>query len=182
MNTTERIAPWIQTLNGRAFDFENMSRNKWDWKETATILSRLPRFTAHSRWRYSVAQHSVLVSRRFDTRSLRLVGLIHDVPEAFINDISSPVKHWLRDFGGTDALNVLEDRIWEWVAKQHLIDPWMIEKIKQEDLAALATEARDLMLPPPRPWIELPDPWPDRIDVWSEEYARDEWIRAYHEI
>lgn len=173
------IAPWIQTLNGRAFDFEDMPQNKWDHVEVATILSRIPRFAGHTRWPYTVAQHCVLVSRCFKDREDRLAAVLHDATEAFIGDISAPLKHWLRDYGGSTALKTLESRIWEWIADKHYLNEYDLTKIRYEDMAALSTEARDLMATHPRPWCAMPPPWGQRIEPWCAEYARDQWLRAY---
>lgn len=175
---TTAIAPWIQTLSGRAFDFVDMTANVWDEKEVATVLSRLPRFNGHSRWFYSVAQHSVLVARQCYGRRLKLPALLHDAPEAIIGDVSAPLKAYLEI--GSRGLKELEADIWNWVADVHEFAPESIEEIKHEDWRALATEARDLMALKPRPWCPLPPPWEERIEPWCPEYARDEWLEMYY--
>lgn len=178
----ETIAPWIQTLGGRAFDFEDMPNNAFDQVEVASVLSRIPRFAGHTRWPYTVAQHCVLIARKFDDDSLQLTGLLHDATKAFVGDISAPLKHWLKTYGGTTALKDLERRIWNWIATDHRLDPALISEIRDTDMAALATEARDLMHKPPRPWCKMPPPWPTRIEPWCSEYAKDQWLQVYYEL
>jgi len=56
----------------------------------ATALSNINRYTGHV-GQYSVAQHCVLVSQQLPPH-LRLSGLLHDAPEAYIGDVSSPLK------------------------------------------------------------------------------------------
>lgn len=179
-----KVAPWIQTVKGRAFDFEDIENNAFDQEEVACVLSRIPRFAGHTKWAYSVAQHCVLVARRVDAINgeFRLAALLHDATEAFVGDISAPLKQWLKTTGGTTAFKSLEGRIWEWIAGDHGLHPRLLESVRELDMAALATEARDLMEKPPRPWCKLPEPWPDRIEPWSSEYARDEWLREYYEL
>jgi hypothetical protein len=73
-------------------------------REIAFTLARICRFGGHLPEDgpialYSVADHSVLVSRLlgqwgFD-RETQMLGLLHDAHEALIGDITTPVKHWL---------------------------------------------------------------------------------------
>lgn len=56
----------------------------------ASSLACLNRYTGHV-GRYSVATHSVLVSRLCPP-GLELSGLLHDVCEAFLGDVAAPLK------------------------------------------------------------------------------------------
>jgi len=170
---------WIQTLTGNAFDFTEPANYKFDAAEVATALARTARFGGHTQHFYSVAQHSVLVSRRFTDQNDRLAALLHDAAEAFIGDISRPVKSLI--VTQSRVLRQLENRIAHWIDSIHCTLEADHDKIKEEDNRALATESRDLMEPPPRPWVPLPPPWEERIEPWSQEYARDEWLRCYLE-
>lgn len=79
-----------------------------DVQEVAHSLSRLCRFTGHTEVTYSVAQHSLLVASLVAQTDpdLAVVGLLHDAHEAYLGDISRPVKELFREtFGqGFDAL------------------------------------------------------------------------------
>lgn len=170
---------WLQTLKGRVFYLEDMTRNVFDPMEVATSLAGIARFTRHTRWTYSVAQHSVLVARRpTASRLLRLAALLHDASEAFTGDMTAPVKAYLRSRGDV-AFDELEDTIGQWIFKLHEIPIYLADIVKHEDMRALATEARDLMAEPSRPWIKLVNPWDDKISPWTEDYARDAWLEMY---
>jgi len=172
-------APWLQTIGGRVFDYENLDANEFDADEAAVVLSRTPRFFGHTRWPYTVAQHSVLVARL----SGSLPSLLHDVAEVWIGDMIAPLKHYLKSYGD-NSYATLENRILAWVARVHnfpSID-FHSETIHFLDMQALATEARDVMLAAPKPWIDLPTPWLQRIEPWEPSYARDEWLRLYEEL
>ena len=175
------VDPWIQTIGGHAFDLIDMTDNVFDPDEIAVVLSREPRFTAHTQWPYSVAQHSVLVARRFTSTPRRLAGLLHDVPEVVTNDISSPVKCLLKRAGERE-LSDLQDRIACWIAREHDFPVELFDEVKQADLEALATEKRDLTGPEPRPWCPLPEPWSERIEPWHPDYARDAWLAEYSQL
>lgn len=186
-NNMTMLSPWMQTLRGNAFDFDDLDSNIFDAEEVATVLSRLHRFGGHTRWPYTVAQHSVLVSRRARTDYMLanpLAALLHDVAESFIGDMIAPLKGYLKSYGD-NSYATLENRILSWVARVHdfpSID-FHSDRIRFLDLQALATEARDVMIsPPPREWIKLPTPWLQRIEPWESSYARDAWLGLYREL
>jgi uncharacterized protein len=66
-------------------------------EDIAHHLSLVCRYTGACPYHYSVAQHSVLVSRRLQqtgaTAELQMAGLLHDAGEYVFNDLASPVKH-----------------------------------------------------------------------------------------
>lgn len=63
--------------------------NIWD---IAHPLSQICRFTGHSPFHYSVAQHCCLLAQRVP-EELKLQALLHDAAEAYLNDIAGPIKH-----------------------------------------------------------------------------------------
>jgi hypothetical protein len=114
---------------------------------------------------YSVAEHSVLVSRLVEYWGFSLkeqaAGLLHDIHESLMGDVITPVKRWL---GGD--IGVKEDRL----SRQVLEELWGpgldtgTNAVKFADLAALVLEVRALGIPedvffqtgaPPIPY-ELP--------------------------
>lgn len=68
-------------------------------EDIAHHLSLICRYVGACPFHYSVAQHSLIVSNlmaaQSPTREAALAGLLHDAAEAYLNDISSPVKHSL---------------------------------------------------------------------------------------
>lgn len=82
---------WIQTYTGKAFWFPDITANEIDIHDIAHSLAMQCRFNGHSNRFYSVAQHSVLVSRIVPSENA-LAGLLHDASEAYLTDIPSPLK------------------------------------------------------------------------------------------
>ncbi len=87
----------ITTASGRFFDLLKPEEYEYDIEEIATSLSNLCRYTGHVNKFYSVAEHSVLVSRLLPDK-LALAGLLHDASEAFVGDVSSPLKKLLPEY------------------------------------------------------------------------------------
>ena len=98
MSISEGV-PWIQTHLGIQFivlepRFENIHIG-----DIAHALSMNCRFNGHCKDFYSVAEHSVHVSRILDDDpNLALWGLLHDASEAYITDLPRPVKNAMPQF------------------------------------------------------------------------------------
>lgn len=169
--------PDILTSAGRFFHFDSPCIGREDIHEIAHALSNICRFTGHCREFYSVAQHSVLVSRLVP-QDIALAGLLHDAAEAYVGDMSGPLKRQLPQY------KAIEQRIEAVIAKcwdVELHDP----RIKEADKVAVMTEKRDLL---PKTgagswaWLEGVQPAPGRIVSWSPELARVLFLDRYREI
>lgn len=108
---TEQTKSSISTVSGRFFDILKPEDYEFDIDEIATALSNICRYTGHVNKFYSVAEHSVLVSRLVPSR-LALAGLLHDASEAFVGDVSSPLKKLLPEY------KRIEERVQEAIADQ----------------------------------------------------------------
>lgn len=93
----EREVPqWIRTFTGKRFYPLKPTIEDIDILDIAHALSNQCRFSGHSKWHYSVGQHSVYVSQV--VRSLGgsptdiMWGLLHDASEAYLVDLPTPVK------------------------------------------------------------------------------------------
>lgn len=89
--------PFITTYEGRMVHALDPNPGELYIDDIAHALSNICRFTGHVASFYSVAQHSVLVSRRLPVQH-RLWGLLHDASEAFFADIASPFKWAMPDY------------------------------------------------------------------------------------
>jgi hypothetical protein len=141
--------PTILLSTGRYFSFEHPST--LTVQEVAHALSKLCRFTGQCRSFYSVAQHSVLVSRLVPPE-FAWEALHHDDVEAVVGDMSSPLKRLI------PAFKVIEHRCEKPILAGFGIDAdAMSPSVKHADLVALRTEQRDLMVPRGEVEGRLPD-------------------------
>ena len=90
------MSQFITTFTGRKFHFDDITPGQICIEDIAHTLSMLCRFTGHVHQFYSVAQHSLLVDKQIKgSPEVHLAALLHDAAEAYVNDLSSPLKNWL---------------------------------------------------------------------------------------
>lgn len=142
---TGRYMSWIQTYTGKQFFPFDPRTGDIDIRDIAHSLSNLCRFNGHCRSFYSVADHSVRVSRIVDD-DLALWGLLHDAAEAYLSDIPRPIKASIPEF------DAMERKLLRSVVGCFDLAWPMPEEVRKADDVLLVTEARDLMEPPPASW------------------------------
>jgi hypothetical protein len=174
------IRPDILTNSGSYFDFINPERNKFDIKDIAHALSHVCRFAGHTREFYSVAQHSVLACLLVDRidRNSNMAALLHDAAEAYLGDITRPLKQLLPEY------KVIEKRVEAALFAHFGIEYPLPEAVKHADLVLLATEQRDLMPPHDDEWALISgiEPMPEIINPWGPEKARREFMNCWEEL
>jgi len=112
-------------------------------EDIAQSLSMLCRFTGHCRRFYTVAEHSIrvadLIYQKTQDANAAFEGLMHDSPEAYINDMSRPLKIQLPEY------RKIESQVWLAIAKRFGLKETHSELTKWADNVLVATEGRDLM-------------------------------------
>jgi len=83
--------------------------------DIAHALSLICRFNGHCSYFYSVAQHSLFCAEearlRGHSEKIQLACLLHDAEEAYVSDITRPVKKHLPEF--ISISNKVQDVIWK---------------------------------------------------------------------
>lgn len=137
---------WIQTFTGKPFDLMAPDPAAVCLEDIAHALASTCRFSGHTRVPYSVACHSMHVANLVPPEH-RLQALLHDAHEAYIGDVSTPMKMMLGD-----QFRAVERQVWLAVAKAFDIDPELHPSVKHADRVMLMTERRDLLKPCDRKW------------------------------
>lgn len=131
-------SPWIQTNGGRRFSLDHVKPELIDIEDIAHALSQLCRFNGHTREHYSVAQHCALVSQNVPPEHA-LVGLLHDAHEAYVGDMTSPMKVLVPGF------QAVEDRVHGEVLGAYGLSLPLPADVLIADLRMVLTEGRDLL-------------------------------------
>lgn len=168
---------WIWTYTGRRLEFDKPEPYIAD---IAHHLSIINRWTGATREPYSVAQHSVLVSKQLPER-LALFGLLHDAAEYAFNDLNKPAKnHAARAY--SDMLDRLQEAIY---MKYCGGSPSEAEHaaIKAADLTVAATEARDFMKRySDVDYFQGNRPLEYSIEVWPWRDAKTQFLNRFLEL
>ena len=139
--TSDR-GPWILTASGKRFFLFDPQPEEIDIVDIAHALANICRFGGHTKFHYSVAQHSVLVSEIVEATvpELAFAALLHDATEAYVGDMVRPLKKQM------PAYREVEDATWIAIAKVFALPEILPPIVKRADMAALLTERRDVML------------------------------------
>lgn len=129
---------WILTRSGAQVDLLRPTAAMIKPTDIAHALAHLCRFNGHTPEHYSVAQHSLIVANLVPAEH-QLVALLHDATEAYIGDMTRPLKAVIPDYV------TIEHRLWYAVCHRFNLHPELPDCVKHADLVALATERRDLM-------------------------------------
>jgi hypothetical protein len=174
------MTSWMQTNTDRKHDLlcPHLS-GAVNWREIAHALANLNRFTGHTKFPYSVAQHCCL-AHDLASGPYKLHALLHDAHEAYTGDISTPMQEALATLqpGARTSLKLI----------QHMHDSWIFDaagiapdeqshaEVKRADVTMLVTERKALLGPSPAPWGEIFENTPPTMFVSVKPWTR---LRAY---
>ncbi len=191
----ERIGDWMQTANGRVYWPRDPRPEEVFLDDIALGLSNQCRYGGQmprGKW-YSVAQHCVLVSvivelmvmknvalSPYPPRVTAALGLFHDAAEAYLIDVPRPAKKALDPvYSDLERVNMgaVAERF-----KLPLLD--IPQCVWEADEIALFTERRDLLAPPPMPWVNegKVQPWPRTIQPLPPIVAEKQFLKRVREL
>lgn len=167
--------PWLQTRSGRVFPLIDPRPEHVYWPDVVYALAHVNRFGGHV-GHYSVAQHSILVADQL-LPEWRPYGLLHDAHEAFVGDVTTPLKIALgtnQRVGLGGIVRDIDRAVLEAAGLCWPVPQEIAEAVKIADVRALVTERRDLHMPAPESWgeeLEKVLPLPERIVRWTTQQA-----------
>lgn len=170
----------MQTYSGNRFDLENPTETDVRLIDVAMSLSKKCRFNGSCTRFYSVAEHSILVSRMVP-EEFALQGLMHDAAEAYTPDIQARFKQMM--FEASPEVEKMFTTIEEVVANAFGL-PWPPDpRVKEADLRILATERLQVMAPCTYEWQPLPEPY-DNVLISGTDHTTVavDFIKRFQEV
>lgn len=167
------VTPAVQVYSGQVLDLLNPDPAAIDLNDICIALSRLNRFSGHTRmWSWSVAEHSLLVEAlyvsdckatgRAAETATSLALLMHDFAEAYTGDIASPMKAAIRNVAGFNVVRVISERIDAEIRARFGVsrpDNATRAIIHHYDMLALSIERKEMMKAGnDEHWRNLPEP------------------------
>ncbi len=177
---------YIATFTGKKFFLLEPSLEDIDIIDIAHALAMQCRWTGHCKYHYSVAQHSVYCSflgpdkEAFDR-------LMHDTSEAYIADLSRPLKHYTEvgvvyrkreaiiqkaiaerfGFSVVEPASVkIADNLMLYAEKKQIMGYTFDESKDADDIVRTSAEEEA----------------PIRIERWSPEMAETMFLRRFEEL
>jgi len=146
------MSTYIRTWTGRKLDILDLRPDDIDIKDIAHSLAKQPRWAGQCNPFYSVAAHSIHVSRMVAPEH-KLSGLMHDASEAFLADIPSPFKKLMPDY------HRLEHALMSAIASKFGFTYPKSPEVEAADAAVLYLERKHLFTHPMSddvPRVEVP--------------------------
>ena len=171
----DRKGDWMQTYSGRKFWPIDPIASEVYIEDIAHALSMMCRYNGHCNFFYSVAEHSVLVSKNVP-KEYALWGLLHDASEAYIADIVRPAKRFI------DGYKSIEDKIMQSVCERFSLRHCMPECVRIADNSILADEMDQVMGPKPDTWKTDYQKLGVKIKGMHPKEAENAFLDRYHSI
>ena len=171
---------WMQTASNGELDF---TADEWivmPIEDIARALANICRYNGHCSRYYSVAEHSVLISRLVP-QELALAALLHDASEAYVGDVPSGLKRFM---GGN--FKDLERKATDAVARGYELTYEQLENpvIKSFDKRILIEEG-DALMPPHPFWEQLRrdlEPTGVVLECWPPDVANAKFLERFREL
>ena len=138
-------------------------------RDIVTALARINRYDGHSRVEVSVLWHSLLVEKIAVGRA-KPYALLHDVHEAYLGDMTTPVKRAIAALLPAGQFNAA----WGKLTHTHDEAIWqafgipvpsseILSEVRRADVLALSTERAHFLPQSNCDWGELPEPLTERF-------------------
>jgi uncharacterized protein len=131
------VGPTIMLQSGAWFDFCAPADSAFTIEDIAQGLANICRYSGQCNEFYSVAEHSLLVSEV--AAGFEFEALLHDAAEAFIGDITRPLKQMLPEY------RRIESEVETEIFRRFGISSPLPIDVKRADLRVLAAEQRQIM-------------------------------------
>lgn len=176
----------IELYSGERFHPLDPDPSMVNIDDIAHSLSLNCRYNGHTKGFYSVAEHSVLMSRhiinlcagedRPTQVDLAFQALLHDASETYLPDMPRPIK------GLVDGFDEAEERLQQVIAEAFDMSfpiPGLVHKM---DNIILADEARQLMTSGGEDWYLPEDGIGIEVFCWTPDFAKQQFLTRFYNL
>ena len=175
-----KIAPSLQTASGHLISLLDPDPAMIEIADIAMVLGRIGRYAGHSRFPYSVAEHSVLITRWLQAQGcsveVQKQGLLHDAPEYLVGDNARPLKELIGP-----PMKQVETRIWNAVCSKFGLFTIMFPEVKEADNRILFDE-KAVVFKHDVDWGWSLPALGVEINFWSAEVAEFEFMNEFNRL
>jgi uncharacterized protein len=167
----------IRLHSGATLDFNDPESSNFTIEDIAHGLANVCRYSGQCVRFYSVAEHSLLVSQ-ISRSGFELAGLLHDAAEAFVGDVTGPLKKLVPEY------KKIELRVQGAIFSRFGLPEEMPREVKEAELQVLAAEQAQIMPPGTSDWAVSAGIEPARIVVrhLTPPQARGLFLRRFDEV
>lgn len=170
------VGPTIMLMSGATFDLLDPRNSQFTIEDIAHGLAHTCRYAGQCRRFYSVAEHCLHVSDIAAEHAL--IALMHDASEAFIGDVTRPLKQLLPEYKRIEA--DVERAIFERFGLPHPVPL----AVKDADLRVLAAEQRQIMPVGTDCWAAEAgiEPAPMKVVYLTPEAAKARFLQRFYRL
>lgn len=170
------VGPSIMLQSGAWLDLCAPAASEFTIEDIAHGLANLCRYAGQCRGFYSVAEHSLLVTEVATEHQFE--ALLHDAAEAFLGDITRPLKQMLPDY------RRIEQAVQAAIFERFGLPAKLPAAIKEADLKVLAAEQRQIMPDGTDEWAAREGIEPAAVTVrnLSPQEAKEEFLNRFEQL
>lgn len=168
--------PRIMLASGAWFDFLDPEHSEFTIEDIAQGLGNICRYSGQCIRFYSVAEHCLHVSSV--ATSNKLEALMHDAAEAFLGDVTRPLKQLLPQY------KKIEKSVERAIFRRFDLDYSALASLKKVDLSVLAAEQVQIMPAGTDYWTSESGTMPAEIQIefLAPDDAKAAFLRRFYEL
>jgi len=181
MRSIDYTKSFIQIYSGLGFHYDPDSMANITIYDIANSLSQQNRYAGHTKYPYSVAQHSVLLAKALEKTGKNgnvYSGLMHDAHETVVPDIPRPLKTAIAETYGRNDYETFERMIQEMF--ENKFDYSVGTEVYVYDLRICSNEKDALMRTTELDWgFKDTKRLPVTIRRWTAKQAKFRFLAKY---
>lgn len=178
---------FVRTYSGRDVSLAEPHFATINIRDIACALSRINRFCGATLLPVNVADHSLNVLRLLamarNSPEVQMLGLLHDAHEAYIGDITAPMRRQIKASAGHDVVQATADQLDQSIRQAFGLarhaSARHLALVHAADQAVLAAEWRDLMQGPV-PFATVPAPF--AIKPRNSDQSEIAYLKAFDQL